>query len=223
MAEIADLIDADYWVWSQVVQNANTPPVIIRSIHNFTGTIRDDFIKATTDAAVPDPAAKAIHQQLLSGNRQVTMRRSDLMSKEDWQLNEQYRKYRQKMGIDEWLYCFNASKDPSISFALAFHRIDKKAEFSVDDVEIVNLIARKISWLYEDSPTQATRVLNLRPRMLELLGFILEGYGDKDIAENMRLSPHTIRGYVKDLFRHFTVSSRNELMASILNPRVINC
>ncbi len=53
----------------------------------------------------------------------------------------------------------------------------------------------------------------LPPRMGQTLDYLLTGDSEKQVAQRLNLSPHTVHVYVKKLYRHFDVSSRAELLA----------
>ncbi len=53
----------------------------------------------------------------------------------------------------------------------------------------------------------------LSPRQHQTLELLLSGDGEKQIAAKMKISPHTVHGYVKSVYRRFDVSSRAELLA----------
>jgi DNA-binding NarL/FixJ family response regulator len=54
---------------------------------------------------------------------------------------------------------------------------------------------------------------DLPPRLAQTLELLLNGASEKQVAHQMKLSRHTIHGYVKSLYRLFGVSSRAELLA----------
>jgi hypothetical protein len=45
------------------------------------------------------------------------------------------------------------------------------------------------------------------------------GRSEKQVADDLHLSPHTVHEYVKALYRHFGVQSRSELLALCLANR----
>ncbi len=53
----------------------------------------------------------------------------------------------------------------------------------------------------------------LTPRLGQTLTRLLAGDGEKQVATQLGLSPHTVHVYVKALYRHFDVCSRGELLA----------
>jgi DNA-binding CsgD family transcriptional regulator len=53
----------------------------------------------------------------------------------------------------------------------------------------------------------------LSPRRRETLELMLRGLSEKEIANAMKLSPHTVHERIKDLYQVFGVSRRAELLA----------
>lgn len=56
----------------------------------------------------------------------------------------------------------------------------------------------------------------LTPREQEVLTLIISGCTDREIAEQLNLSPETVRGYTKDIRRKFGARSRVELLGKAL-------
>ena len=98
---------------------------------------------------------------------------------------------------------------------LQFHRAVKRRDFSARELAFVgeahaavaSLIGGPLSRFDEPSahgiPAGARRVL----------ACILEGDADKQVAARLGLSVHTVNGYAKEIYRHFGVRGRTELMA----------
>jgi len=59
----------------------------------------------------------------------------------------------------------------------------------------------------------------LTPRRREALEWLLDGLPEKDIAQRMDISPATAHQYIGELYRHFGVNSRPELMAYFIHRR----
>ena len=56
-------------------------------------------------------------------------------------------------------------------------------------------------------------------RMRETLLQLLTGVHEKEIADRMGISPHTVHQYVKALYQHFDVGTRAQFMAMLLPIR----
>lgn len=55
---------------------------------------------------------------------------------------------------------------------------------------------------------------DLPRRLCEVLCCLLRGDSEKQVAQRLGLSPHTVHGYVKTLHQHLGVASRGELLAA---------
>ena len=56
----------------------------------------------------------------------------------------------------------------------------------------------------------------LSPRLRQTLEHLLAGDSEKQVAAKLRISPHTLHGYVKALYHGFDLSSRGELLSRVL-------
>jgi DNA-binding NarL/FixJ family response regulator len=54
---------------------------------------------------------------------------------------------------------------------------------------------------------------DLPPRVRQTLSLLLNGDSEKEIARELRLSQHTVHVYVKQIYKHYGVCSRAELLA----------
>jgi DNA-binding NarL/FixJ family response regulator len=66
------------------------------------------------------------------------------------------------------------------------------------------------------SPAEAEA---LSPRLSQTLDALLAGDSEKQIAQKLSISQHTVHVYVKTLYKGFGVSSRGELLARFINKR----
>lgn len=53
-----------------------------------------------------------------------------------------------------------------------------------------------------------------------VLRLLLTGKTEKQVADELYISPHTVHSHVKQIYKHFHVSSRPELMAYFINVAV---
>jgi DNA-binding CsgD family transcriptional regulator len=58
----------------------------------------------------------------------------------------------------------------------------------------------------------------LTPRQREVLGWLLKGDGERQIAHRLGISRHTANDHVKAIHRKLNASSRGELMAKFVRP-----
>lgn len=60
-------------------------------------------------------------------------------------------------------------------------------------------------------------VASLSPRQRDVLHGLRRGLTEKQLGQALRLSAHTVHAHVKSIYRHFSVSSRAELLALWVN------
>ncbi len=62
---------------------------------------------------------------------------------------------------------------------------------------------------------------HLSPRQREIVELIAQGFGDKQIADELQISIHTVDFHVRVLFEKFGVSSRGALVLRYLHSTII--
>lgn len=150
-------------------------------------------------------------------NRGEPLLRDDFISDRDWYGSHDFLKIQEPLGLDATVWCFRqipqVKADESSGFLLM--RNKGRRNYSLRDRAIVgeahaviaDQIGGSLARFAEPSP------LGLTPRQREVLGCLLEGDSDKQIALRLGMAPQTVNGYTKVIFRHFGAQSRAELLA----------
>ena len=96
-------------------------------------------------------------------------------------------------------------------------QMDQK-NLTKNHVEVIKFILAELTWLHHEGENQVNNsFLNLTPRLLETLRYLLLGYSDKRIAEIMNLSHHTILKLCgKKFYKFLMCTSRSELLAMFI-------
>jgi DNA-binding CsgD family transcriptional regulator len=145
----------------------------------------------------------------------TALTRTDLVGDKEWEPSADYAIAR-VMGLNHVLGGFRLLPRGKDWFsALCLWRAAGERDFSPRDrvllrelhSAIVPLIGGPLARPSEPSPAA------LAPRVRQVLRCLLEGDGDKQIAARLGLTRHTVNQYAKNLFRHFGVESRAELLA----------
>lgn len=86
--------------------------------------------------------------------------------------------------------------------------------FGERELELVRLLCEHVHWLHQrDVPAaEPSPGRQLSPRLQQVLAAVREGRSRHEIAEQLGLSPYTVRDYMSQLYRHFAVRSQPELM-----------
>jgi FixJ family two-component response regulator len=87
------------------------------------------------------------------------------------------------------------------------------------DRSLPQILSSQGDWLshYAANVPAKDQILKLSPRQREVLSFLLAGDALKEVAQKLQLSEHTVGDYVKQIYKHFSVSSRAELLALFIS------
>lgn len=70
-------------------------------------------------------------------------------------------------------------------------------------------------------PADWQRIASLSGRQRDVLGLLVRGMSEKQVAQELGLSAHTVHTHVKALYGDLDVSSRGELLAMFIDQRVM--
>ncbi len=87
------------------------------------------------------------------------------------------------------------------------------------DLALVQTVVSEADWLDHrgtDLPAKDT-ISKLSPRQGQVLSILLAGDSLKEVAQKLELSEHTVGDYVKKIYKHFSVSSRPQLLALFIS------
>ncbi|MBT3278985.1 MAG: helix-turn-helix transcriptional regulator [Phycisphaerales bacterium] len=212
-AGLAEQIEADGWIWTfGVVDQERKIPINAGLLY---GGISDRqamvMLNSMSDQANPSPLNREF-VALLGKGKPFTVRRRDVVSDEVWYASENTKAYRLREGIDDLLYSLLPSKGGFSG--MAFLRKVEREGFSARHRDMV-AFALGSAWRLcsvESGEMLSVDAMALSPRLRSVLTLLLEGYLCKEIAECYSLSPHTVKGYIRDIYRHFSVHSQLTLI-----------
>jgi len=92
---------------------------------------------------------------------------------------------------------------------MGFMRAAGDRPFGAEDRELLHLVHLGIGRLFAAPTPRDT----LSPRARDTLDQLLSGASEKEAAARLRISPHTVHDYVKQIYRAYRVASRAELLA----------
>lgn len=208
------LIDADCWVWCLVADpTLDTPPVLVNFTH---GGFDDDrfarFLEASQHPGSA-PFTAPIVEAVSTRRTHQTRLRQQLVTTEDFRHSPAYEAWS-RAGIGPVLLSIRPLADACQS-AIGLYRNPDRPLFTPREARIAHIILSEISWLHELGwpEDRGATVPRLSPRQRLILNLLLEGRSRKHIASHLDISENTVAGYVKEIYRHFTVKSHAELLA----------
>jgi DNA-binding NarL/FixJ family response regulator len=81
---------------------------------------------------------------------------------------------------------------------------------------MLHIISSAVDWMHVCSETLAAATYQVRaltPRQQNVLTLMLKGQPLKRVAESLGIKFNTLGSYTKEIYRHFGVNSRVELIA----------
>jgi DNA-binding CsgD family transcriptional regulator len=201
-----------------------TPATFAASLWGFDGGLNLDGLRIIWEWNAIDPFRSelwtTVHDALHAGPH-FTAARHQMLAGPDWDRSNDYQYVMRTVEADEVIHSFHAlpgntghdqhdKHDGAVWF-----RARGEATFDEREVAIIKFLHEEVARLVggplasadEPSPSQ------LPPRARQVLRALLEGDTDKQIAARLSLSAHTVNQYTKQIFRHFGVAGRNQLMA----------
>jgi DNA-binding CsgD family transcriptional regulator len=146
--------------------------------------------------------------------RVITFARREAVADEDWYRSPHYQQIRQPLGLGPSLYIKIVARSIERETLVMLFRRHGEPAFTERDAYLTDLCLSEMAWPFtlEMSYTDP-RVESLQPRLKKVMKLLLEGDSEKQVAYKLKLSPHTVHEYVKDLYAQLEVSSRGELLA----------
>jgi DNA-binding CsgD family transcriptional regulator len=181
----------------------------------------------TGHLAALDPC---IPHLLSDANPVVTIRRSDVISDASWRRSDHYNEVRRPLGFGESIYAKFTTPDGR-HLKLSFHRELNDPPYGEHHVRLLHVFNENLAGLYSATTHSATanaiessartpkaenQVETLPMRLRPVLRRLLAGDAEKQVAQKLGLSPHTVHEYTKGLYRSFSVNSRAELLAKFV-------
>jgi DNA-binding CsgD family transcriptional regulator len=214
---LAELVDADVWIWTQGRLLDGAPPMAFGFIDGSREQGRSQTLllqlarDAEWNALCQDPMKKGFRGHL-------TRSRGQLVSDDAWYGSRVINGPYGALGFDDFVMSLYDLGEGAYS-AIGVWRLRGRPPLDERQRCVIHAIVGQVDWLHRagvDVPA-APRVQPLGPRLRQVLLLLLGGDSRKQVAGKLKLSEHTVTDYIKALYRHFGVSSRAELLAQFLS------
>ncbi|MFD2157697.1 helix-turn-helix transcriptional regulator [Rubritalea tangerina] len=217
MNGLCELIGADAWVWSLGTwQEEGAPPVYVGIMHQ--GFDEERYAKLLK--VFEHPHNKAIVapwvDEVAVEGKHATYSLEQL-DKQHLFSDSEVAQLMSEADIGE-LFVSGFPVDAHSMSAIGMYRSTGKPAFSEREMKIAHLLIQEIPWLHSAGwPNEITaKGPQLYPQQRVVLNLMLDGLGRKQISHEMELAENTVAGYIKDIYRHFGVSSHAQLMSKFL-------
>jgi DNA-binding CsgD family transcriptional regulator len=148
-----------------------------------------------------------------SGRSKSVATREQVVTRRVWQRAPVIARLREQARLDEAMSSFE-ELSPGVVFLLAVQRPRGERGFGERERKVLELVHDEIRGKLGTrlATFGEPGVLELPPRLQEVLHSFLQGLGEKQVAAELNLSPHTVHEHAKRLNKHFGVTSRGELL-----------
>lgn len=215
VAEVAELIDADIWLWTTFTVREDDPGNAV-TVEFFDGGWQSLEERFRAFELFSDARLQRVQGATVRDLRdQPTIHSHDTLAPE---LREESRELFRGIGIEHLLLA-PLRLSGGLFSSMVFYRRLGRVDFSERDRAILLATTEAVSLLqlneFDDEVAAAT--LRLSPRERQVLVFLLDGYSTKEIATAAKISPHTVGDYIKSIHKKFSVSSRAELLSLFIS------
>ena len=184
-------------------------------------------IKPLADTGWTDAAARRTFMSFFDGpqtndpltpfctrpqGRVVTVLRRQMVDDQDWYRSANVNELRRGGRLDDCIYSHFRLSEHGRAMGMAFHRPWGDRPFGQRECAIVHLM-HESQPIYSHNFVPDGQWRDLSPRQAEVLAALKLGQSEKQVAQELGMSRHTVHVHVKTLYRRFAVQSRGELLS----------
>jgi hypothetical protein len=162
---------------------------------------------ARTGAFANDPLHAYTQTRL---HRSYTRRRREMVADETWYASPLVSDVRRRCNVDDVIHSRQNLPQPGWDHFLSLMRSWGEKPFGARERWMVNLLHRELGRLWRQVDREP--LMKLPMRLRQTLDLILSGYSEKEIANMLCLSTHTVHDFARRLYRWFGVNSRSQLL-----------
>ncbi len=179
------------------------------------------FSAYQSDGARINPALARLMEMRPAADSPVrVMTRSELIGDADWYRTPFVAEHLRAANVDDGICAVRYRATSGLVRGFAMVRGWGDRPFEPEDAALVHIFTSAADDLFDsDGPGSPRPQRPLTPRESQVLELLLGGQNEKQFAECLGLSIHTIHQYTKAVFRAFGVSGRAELMAKFIPTR----
>ena len=214
MQGLNDLIESDGWLWTigQVDADSDAPMNFEHLYNGISSKQTAAMLDSPSDTADPSPDDKHL-AALVGEGKHFTRTRQQLVDDDQWYSSNNVKTYRLNHGLDNCMYSITPLDSGGFTGVGFFRKVGREP-FSERQRRIAHVVTTEVRWLVEsDLPAEYGGLLAaLTPRLRTVFTLLVDGYGCDEVAELLNLSPHTVKGYMKEVYKHFEVRSQIKLI-----------
>lgn len=214
MEGLCKLVNVDCWIWTLSTQRDPDKPQVHVNFMN-GGFTDEGLVKLLQAIEHPDmvEVAKNFFVELKGQQSHLTRSRFQITTPEFLSGTGAAQAWKDANIGPTILSLYPL--DASASSTVGLYRHYGKPEFTPRESRIAHIILAEIPWLHQEGwpEDRGAKIPALSKRIRLTLNLLILGRSQKQIAEQMKISTHTVQGYIKETYRAFGVHSQAELMS----------
>ena len=129
-----------------------------------------------------------------------------------WNKSPNVNELRRPAHLDDCIYSHYHLRKAGFAMGMAFHRPRGSRRFGPRERLIVHVM-HEFNPLYDRDYVSQSMTSEMPMRMQQVLDLLKAGFSEKEAADYLEISHHTVHVHVKNLYKHFAVCSRGELLS----------
>lgn len=214
MEGLCKIVDADAWIWGLSCQREPDKPQVYVSMLK-GGLSEEDFVKFLQAVEHPEMIefASKFFIELKKSKTHLTRLRHQITDEARFHGSQAQLAWK-KVNLGPTILSLRPLDHVSSS-AVGLYRHFDRPHFTARESRIVHIMLSEVPWLHQQGwpDDRGVSVPNLSKRERLALNLLTLGHSHKQIADRMNISPNTLHGYIKSVYRHFGVNSQAELMS----------
>lgn len=216
MQGLCRLIDADVWMWSCAKASPDGAPMTMGFLHEgFTSEQLSAFVAANTHKDTEQIMEKFTKASL--SNRPMTANITEAFNY-DVYVQSECSDLLHQAGCGSGIIALFPMRELGEGYTsgIGVYRRPGQQPFTPREVRIAHIVLSEVRWLHKAGFTQDEEAATITPeltnRQRQVMALLLDGWGRKQIAHQIGISPNTVAGYIRDIYRHYNVGSHAELL-----------
>lgn len=214
MNGLVELVEADAWTWivSRAAKENDNPAVASFLYGGLSGEQFTRYARVMQDRSRTPVEYKALNELRLHHDR-FTRGWDQLVTAEQW-YSPGNRELLEATGFEHVMYSVKVLDSDGLFSGITLKRRMGRANFTQVERRITHIVTGEIDWLHHDEKfADVTRIIRpLKPRLRVVLTMLVDGNSIPDTAKKLGLSQHTVKDYAKEIYGHFKVNSRANLL-----------
>lgn len=215
--DLVALVGGDLFIWSTFKYDPATATVFPLCV--LDGGWRDDKQKVDLLRLLIEPnTAKIINQQSLGLWLRNTPTTVDAFQNLPADARKTIQIAVEAIDLAHCMLSYYPVGTNTVS-GLGIYRSRGRQPFTEREIAIVHTIATQVDWLHRHATDVPAREesLEFSPREQQVLVFLLAGDSRDQIADKFGLSKHTVKDYIKSIFKRMGVHTEAELLAKFIS------